>query len=133
MDCPALAEPSLLLSLPGVKRSSGWFQHVPGSVLFLPSQPVRDVLPLFLVGQDIPGDVLELPVELTIIRVAFLESSLYVVNQIEATHLEPRNLTEYPGSFIAPCLVSKHLYPKCVTPHSVTVSSAARNGGDIGT
>lgn len=48
----------------------------------------------FLVGQDIPRDVFELLVEWTIIRVTFLESSLYLVNQIWASHLEPRNFTD---------------------------------------
>lgn len=78
-----MAEPSLLLGLPGVKDSSVWSQHVSGSALILSSQPVRGVLPLFFfffgVGQDIPGDVFELLVELTIIGVTSLESSLYTL------------------------------------------------------
>lgn len=102
----SMAKASLLVGLPGVKDSTVWSQHAPGSALFLPSQLVRSVLPLssffyFLVGQDIPGDVFELLVELTIIRVTFLESSLRLVNQTGAIHLEPRSLTEYQGSFIA--------------------------------
>lgn len=43
----SMAEPSLLLGLPGVKDSSVWSQHVSGSALILPSQLVRGVLPLF--------------------------------------------------------------------------------------
>lgn len=77
----------------------------------------------FLVVQDIPGDVFELLVELTIIRVTFLKSSLYLVNQIGAIHLEPRSLTEYQGPFLAPCLILfRHLYLYCVTPHHSTFS-----------
>lgn len=77
-----MAEPSLLLGLPGVKDSSVWSQHVSGSALILSSQPVRGVLPLFFfwVGQDIPGDVFELLVELTVIGVTSLESSLYTLS-----------------------------------------------------
>lgn len=55
-------------------------------------------------------DVFELLVELTIIRFTFLESSLYLVNQIRAIHRELRSLTEYQGSFTAPCLLSRCLY-----------------------
>lgn len=76
-------------------------------------------------------DVFELLVELTIIRFTFLESSLYLVNQIRAIHLELRSLTEYQGSFTAPCLLSRCLPIVC---HSIfSVSPAARNGDDIGT
>lgn len=100
----SIAEPSLLLGLPGVKDSSVWSQHVPGSALCSSNSQLGVFFHFFLVGQDISGYVFEF------IRVTFLESSLYLVNQIGAIYLEPRSLTEYQGPFLAPCLLSRHLY-----------------------